>query len=164
LWCLIECMKMKLKKIQKKLSAYLDGELDKKQAKEIEYYINHYPELRSEYCRLQKINDLLDSHQHTISDPFFMTRLKTLLQQEQHVKSVLLKRFNWVVKLLIPATVVAGLFVGMLLGMAIQERIHKTDNSVKNEIAREYFGSKVLSSIPEGSITETYIKLSSQVK
>ncbi len=155
---------MNIKKIKIKLSAYLDGELDPELVKEIEYYINHNPEIRSEYERLQKINSLLDSHQQTLTDPFFSTRLKVRLQRTRQQKTMTLKRYNWTRKLLLPASVIVGLVVGMLLGVEIQDKILDADRTANNGIAQEYFGGKVLTGIPEGSITENYIKLSSQVK
>jgi len=162
LWCLIECMNMK--KIKNKLSAYLDGELDRQQAREMELLIKQDPVLRSEYEQLREIYGFLDRHRQTLTDPFFKTRFKVRLQQTREAKTGTLKRHNWLAKLLLPGSVVAGLIVGMALGFEIQDKVMDTGKPADNEIARKYFGGKVLSTIPEGSITENYIKLSSQVK
>ena len=86
------------------------------------------------------------------------------MQQTRASKTGTQKRYNWAAKLLLPASVIAGLIVGMMLGVQIQDKVMDTGKSADNEIAQKYFGGKVLSTIPEGSITENYIKLTSQVK
>ncbi|MBN2412247.1 hypothetical protein JXQ31_11190 [candidate division KSB1 bacterium] len=153
-----------MKKIKTKLSAYLDGELDPEQVKEIELRINQNPELRSEYKRLKQVYSLLQREERTLTDPFFTTRLNVRLQQVRRAKKMTLWRYFWSRRILLSASVIAGLIVGMMLGVEIQDKILKTENPENHEIAQKYFGGKVLSTIPEGSITENYIKLSGQVK
>ncbi len=153
-----------MKNLKTKLSAYLDGELNPEQVKEIEFRIEQNPELRSEYNRLRKVYSLLESDQRTLADPLFKIRLNVRLRQGRQSERMTVWRNFWTKKLLLPASIIAGLIVGMMLGMEIQDKILKTESSENREIAQKYFGGKVLSSIPEGSITENYIKLSGQVK
>ncbi len=111
---------MKCAKIKRRLSAYLDGELDAATAEMVTDHLRRCTNCSAEAERLQRAYYLLGEGSELPADPFFVTRLRARLSAaDGGTISSTLQRWTW--RLVMPAAVVVGLFFGVMLGTQIQQ-------------------------------------------
>ncbi len=149
---------MKCKSIQKHLSAFIDHELDENQAQAISLHLEACPGCREELKRLRRIYEFIDIKDSPPDDPYFLTRVRAGLQQGKRIRRLAGKLEWWMARLLIPATLVVGLFVGTLIGKQFSSGILPS-SSGKYEMSRDYIDRDVFSTVPNGSLAENYLAL-----
>jgi predicted anti-sigma-YlaC factor YlaD len=148
---------MKCKDIQKYLSAFLDGELDQSRRVIVEQHLTDCPSCESLLNRLAAVYQFIDSKEE-IADPFFPTRLTVRLKQERSIPHHAGSRVVWN-KFLIPATIISGLFLGVIIGFQFSRLlIENRDQSPVNHTETEYLESGY-DSIYNGSLANEYLQV-----
>ncbi len=145
---------MKCTKISKKFSAYLDGEVQGSVLELVEKHLASCEKCRTELEQLKRVDSLLGSIPGAEKAPFLLTRVRAELRKpvSEHWWE---KVFHFSEKVLLPATVAAGLFVGFLLGSQLYTRF---DNDSTNYKSLADYNS-VITKISETSLVQQYSEL-----
>ncbi|HNY92213.1 MAG TPA: zf-HC2 domain-containing protein [bacterium] len=138
---------MTCKEIEKRLSAHLDGELEMQSSHAVQEHIAGCPACRRAAARLQQVYALLPEVEIPAPDPFMATRVRAALAGK--------RRFRPVHRLLLPASVAAGLVLGMILGRDLYTRW-----SGSSTVTMENLEVRMLQKVPGSSLTASYLDLS----
>ncbi len=146
------------KKVQNRLSAYLDGELDARTSSQIALHLQECPNCHLEFERLQKLNAFLEVEESLPADPYFLSRLRARLRYQDRKSPVVPKTWRWAERALVPITVAFGLAFGIFLGTHLTEKLSlNADPAAK--VSDSYLDEDVFSAIPQGSLTAEYTSL-----
>ncbi len=149
---------MKCKSIQKHLSAFIDHELGEDQSQVISLHLESCSRCQEELNLLRSAYDFIDVNVSLADDPHFLTRVRSGLQKRSKKQWNVGKLEWWPARLLIPATLIVGLFVGMLIGKQFSRSLLPSSSS-NYEMSRYYIDGDVFSTVPNGSLAENYIVL-----
>jgi len=154
---------MECKRVKRKLSAYLDGELSNRGMLEIEKHLKDCTSCVQEKESILASLNLIDESIPVIEpSPYFWTKLKYQILQREEQKRLKTRIFGWLsykpVTVAVVAAAVVGLFLGNFLGKALYYGEEKT-----NETAyAEALNLGELDDFPSGSIGEAYLELITQ--
>lgn len=147
---------MKCKKIQKKLSAFMDGELDEQQQELVQTHLQDCRDCQEALEHLNRIDRVLGEVSEMAVQPFFLSRLHARLQSEVSPPRSL--HLAWTYgKFLAPVAVVFGLGLGALLGVQLARNF--SPGAETTAAAESIAYTDVFSEIPSGSLTESYMDL-----
>jgi len=149
---------MKCKSIQKRLSAYIDGELGEDLAGEISRHLETCPYCGKELARLRQLYGFIDIDVSMTDDPHFVTRVRAGLQKRDQAHLNVGKLEWWIGRLLIPATLVVGLFIGTIIGKQVSRGLLPS-SSANFEMSRDYIDRDVFSAVPSGSLVDNFLAL-----
>ena len=142
---------------QKKISSVLDGEASALQIQRVEDHLKHCFNCQKFMESMQKSYSLLDDgFQLEASELFFQDILTNVRRPTRIVPSR-----TWGQKLLVPATVCAGLIVGIFIGI----QLYSLKTNDMQEMSQDqldmssYRDLGVFEPLPPGSITANYITL-----
>jgi anti-sigma factor RsiW len=110
---------MKPCKINSRISAYLDNELDPRLSESVARHLQECVDCQEEAARLSVVYDLLKQDHLTVNDPYLLTRVRSHLSRQ--VDRSFLP--GWVGRFFVPATVVFGLVLGFVLGNGLNNSI-----------------------------------------
>lgn len=148
---------MKCQKIQRKLSAYMDGEVDEDLKATIEEHLQHCQACQQLLGELYKTWNLLSLLPEAESVPFFFTRLNTRLTSEKTGK-----RSKWIDRVLIPATAIAVTVLGVITGDIVGKNGELlAKQSAEDEIISTLYLDS-FDDFPTASLGEVYFDLVSQ--
>ena len=150
---------MKCKYIQKKLSAYLDNEVNDELKEQIYDHVNNCSECSARLAYLQQSWDWLGEEPAIQFNPFFATRVK---QKIQEIESRQSSPFIWVKvykRFLLPATVLVGLILGVFLGSQLRSNLFTPNTASDTTLEIINTSTDALSDFPTGSFSETYNEL-----
>jgi len=140
---------------EKKLSAYLDGELPEQERAAIEGHLRQCAECRLEAKNLTAVSDMLGVLEGIEPEPYFTLRLKQRLTN-QKPKGLA----RWVRQILIPAGASAAgilaLLFGMVLGKAIDYERNQSSSTLKSATVA---GLDSMNDFPEGSLGDVFSEL-----
>ena len=149
---------MNCRRIQKKLTAYQDGELGAREKEQVAAHLRCCPHCRHIYAEMEEAWGSLDSVHEMEASPDFYHRLsRKILAQDNRYRP---RRFTWLwPKLLSPAgtcaLILCGLVLGGLLGDAVFTVQVWPDNRrqhVYSQAINDPDALKVFASIPPGSL------------
>ncbi len=146
------------KNLKNRLSAYLDGELDARTSSQIALHLEECSSCKFEFERLQKLNMFLEAEQPLPADPYFLSRLRARLRNEDRKMPVVSNAWRWAARALVPVTIAVGLVFGIFLGTHLTEKL-SSDADTAFKISDSYFDEDVFSAIPQGSLTAEYTSL-----
>ncbi|MCR4437628.1 MAG: zf-HC2 domain-containing protein [bacterium] len=152
---------MTCKTVQRRLSAFLDGELTEELTRQVGEHVSRCTECAAELARLQKVWQLLGSLPPVQAPPFFATRV---LAQVKAGRRNLVERVGELVfaRPLLPIAVSVGILAGVLLGSRLGSWItggyRHGSEALVTQVATEFesFGD-----LPPGSLSEAYVTLAS---
>ncbi|MBN1479623.1 zf-HC2 domain-containing protein [candidate division KSB1 bacterium] len=147
---------MKCSVIQQKLSACLDGELEDSQNFLVESHLKTCQTCATEFEKLKKMDALLDDGVRLRPHPYLLTRVKASVRASLEKQTRPLWAFLH--KGLAPAFVVAGLLLGIVIGLQLNDNLPSratTEQSADYSIIDANF----VEPLPSGSITATYVGL-----
>ena len=147
---------MRCHKIQKKLSAYLDGELDSKQKHVIKEHLDACQLCSADRARLERLDVFLDDGVRLSSDAYMLSRIHAGIKQTGRSLG---KVWSSPQKSLAPVLVVAGLFLGVLLGIELNGLFEHTEPDAEPSTGYSYIDSNIFEPMPTGSITATYVSM-----
>ena len=147
---------MKCKKIQKYLSAYVDGEADKKVQIRVEAHLKDCQDCQVKVESLRQTWEWLGDEVKIEPSPFLAAKIKRRINEFETSTAKQPRWFPSFAKLLVPVTAAAGMALGVFLGSQLSSEIAmiKTATDTASEIIETTAG--VLSDFPEGSLTSAY--------
>lgn len=147
---------MKCKKIQKRLSAFMDGELERLEHERFQAHLQNCKRCQEQLALLSRVDWLLDDAPDMPAQPFFLSRLQARLCSEK--SQPLSLHLAWAYsKFLAPAAVVVGLGLGALLGIQLARNFNTSAETTVVTESITY--TDVFSDAPSGSLTESYLDL-----
>ncbi|RLE07661.1 hypothetical protein DRZ78_02600 [Candidatus Aerophobetes bacterium] len=150
---------MKCKKIRKKLVAYLDGELEKKQRLLIEEHLLRCAECKKEVDLLSKTLYLLKDQQRLKPSEDFEANLwEKIYSKERQVLPHFLRRRAY---LILPAAVAAALIIGVVIGNLLGKVISFQNVNLEEEYLSS-IGLDNFQDLPPGSLPDVYFSLANQ--
>jgi anti-sigma factor RsiW len=124
---------MECKAIQKRLSAYLDGELDVRMHETVSSHLAGCADCRHAAARLSQVYALLEQDKTVPPNPFLWARVQARLSAPNPIR-----RSGRLQRLLAPVTVVVGLFLGITLGLSLGNHVVTTrTDTTSSDIAME---------------------------
>ncbi len=149
---------MKCNKIQSRFAAFLDGELQEQQQQRIQQHVDSCEHCRHLLEQLKAVDDFLNDGVTLQADPFLITRIKAGVREPGTLK----RWFRYTVqRSLVPATVLCGLLIGILIGVKLNTLAMPPETA---RVEREQPTSKyslidpnIYEPVPSGSITATYV-------
>ncbi|MBN2029213.1 zf-HC2 domain-containing protein [bacterium] len=145
---------MKCRTIQRKLSAYMDNEVDRDQKATIEDHLQHCQACQQLLGELNKTWSLLSLLPEAESVPYFFTRLNARLTSEKAGQ-----RSKWIDRVLIPATAVAITILGIITG----DIVGKNGDAMAEQLTEDEIASALyldsFDDFPTASLGEAYFDL-----
>jgi anti-sigma factor RsiW len=136
---------------EKKLSAYLDGELPPEESAALEEHFARCAACRDELSRLEAVSEALETLDGAEPDPYFAPRLKRLAVAE--------RSRGWARRAFVPAAAAAAaalsLVLGGFLGRALYTEPNGASAAANGELA-EYLGVSPVEDFPDGSLGEAW--------
>ncbi len=149
---------MRCQKVKRKLSAFLDGELSEKKASRIAEHLSGCQNCQQEVAFLSSLWERLEEMREVDPSPYFWTRLNARITQAEE-RSFSLDRVRGILdRLLVPATAIAALVVGLWIGGALYE-VHWEDKPNLWEQATASLYLDALDDFPAQSIGLAYTEL-----
>jgi predicted anti-sigma-YlaC factor YlaD len=102
---------MNCRKIQNKLSAYLDCEITENDVKAIEEHLQHCRQCEKRLQSLKNTWEIVGILPDPEPVPYFYTRLKRRMASQEKEEAL-----TWIDRVLIPASAVVALALGLLVG------------------------------------------------
>ncbi len=136
---------------EKRLSAYVDGELPPEDSAALEEHLANCAACREELSRLEFISQALESLDGAEPDAFFAPRLGRLAAG--------VRCGNWPGRVLVPAAAAAAaalsLAAGVFLGQALLTEPNGASPQANGELV-EYLGVAPVEDFPDGSLGEAW--------
>ena len=136
---------------EKKLSAYLDGELPPEESAALEEHLARCAACREELSRLAFVSEALETLDGAEPDPYFAPRLKRLAVAE--------RGRGWARRAFVPAAAAAAAALSLVLGGFLGRALYAEPNGASvaaNGELVEYLGVAPVEDFPDGSLGETW--------
>jgi len=145
---------MNCKKIKKHLSAYVDSELDDELENQIKAHLKTCESCKTKVEHYRKVWQWIGEGIEVEPNPFLAAKIKRRIKNLDALPEKKSRGLAVLGKLLVPATAVVGLVVGMFLGSLLISEIHQTTSSTATAIID--ISAEVFSDSPNGSLTAAY--------
>ena len=146
---------MKCKDIQRRLSAFMDGELSDEDMTQITSHIQACPDCARVLERLTHTWEILDCLPEAELPPHFYLRLKSRMASGIEDRSE-----SWIQRVLMPASAVAVLAMGILIGSLVGKNGDMINGSMGAE--EEWISALYLDrfdDVPSSSLGDAYMEL-----
>jgi predicted anti-sigma-YlaC factor YlaD len=164
---------MRCRKVRRKLSAFLDGEVREKEKEKIASHLKACSSCGEKARILSSVLTLLEKGRESIKpSPYFWNRLDHRIAQIERKKDAFAKLLERINRAFIPATATAvlviGLFIGIQLGevvyCGIAESLSRKDSSSLQEAVDQSLYLSTLDDFPGESIGGVYNSLVTETK
>jgi predicted anti-sigma-YlaC factor YlaD len=149
---------MKCKRIRRKLVAYLDGELRRKQKLLIKQHLTKCRECKKEADLLNKSFYLLKDQQRLKPSQGFETNLWEKIYSSEEKQLLPQAIFGRLAHLILPAAVAAALIIGVVVGSSV-EKIIPSQTVKLEERYLTSIGFDSFQDLSPGSLPEIYLNL-----
>ena len=122
---------MKCSEIQKKLIFYIEKELEKTSALEIESHLSKCKKCNSIFNEMNKTYSILNNVEQLNPNPFFYTRLSEKIKEIDNKENQIIFRPSFI-KILQPIVVSFVLIVSVVLGIVIGNEFSQNSNIFEN--------------------------------
>ncbi|HNW58531.1 MAG TPA: zf-HC2 domain-containing protein [bacterium] len=143
---------MNCRETQKRISAYLDGELEPAPHRGVAEHLDTCAACRRRKVQLERLYLLLQPGELPAPDSAMVFRVRAALGR---VATAGTRRLQIVFRLLIPVSVAAGLLLGVVLGQTLS-----THWSAPTQSNQENFEAKLITQVAETPLTASYLDLS----
>lgn len=158
---------MKCNQVQKRLSAFQDGELKPQEQQRVSYHLESCPACRERYGEMEKVWQALGDFKEILPDPGFYGELVKKINESSVNRSSV--GFQWLFQFFSSPWAVSTLLVaGILIGTFLGNMLMKSDlfPFQQNQItpaqaAIEVFSLKAFDPIPLGTLGHKYMRLAS---
>ena len=153
---------MTCKQVQKKLSAFIDNELNQERANLIHEHLKDCPKCAEELEAINSVWDFMETGEQVEPSPYFWTRLSaeiTHREREDRLKQ------NFWRKLLsnpVPLAAAAALIVGLIFGNFVGKALYPTEVYANGNGPEEALALNTFDDLPSGSLGEAYYSLLSE--
>ena len=152
--------RMKCSKVQKKLSAYQDGELKPQEQNEVSTHLLSCQSCREQYEKVERVWQALGELKEICPDPWFYPQLIKRIKEPREGRSI--PRLQWAFRLL-PAPAIASIFlvVGLLVGTYLGNILARSDffplqtSPSSQEITLTSL--QVFDPVPPGTLADGYL-------
>ena len=146
---------MRCQRIQKRFSAYLDGELESARKRVVEMHLRECEACRAALERLVESWDLLDVLPEPEPVPYFYTRLKARMTSEEREKKV-----RWTERVLVQVSTVAVVALGVFVGSTVGKNGngYAMESSTEEVVASSLYLDS-FDDFPSASLGEAYLDL-----
>lgn len=151
---------MRCRTVQRKLSAFLDGELSEKATSHIAEHLSRCPTCPQEAASLSSVWEELGEMHAIDPSPYFWTRLSARIAQAEEQRFLLKEIWGMLHRLLVPATVIVASVVGLWIGGTLYD-LYAQDQPESWEQAARVLHLDALDDFPAESIGLAYIELAS---
>lgn len=151
---------MKCKKIQKYLSALMDNEADPGREDQLKEHLASCEFCSKKLKHFGAVYDLLNEIHNIKPDTYFLTRLNNRIEKSKSDKKNI-QTWSWRQKVLVPATICAGLVFGIFLGFQLFQFFHQPEQISQQQQQSTHIDTDIFNTAPSGSITATYVTKSS---
>jgi anti-sigma factor RsiW len=148
---------MRCRAIQRKLSAFLDGELSEKQTARITRHLSRCTACAQEAASLSSVWEALGESQEIVPSPYFWTHLSARIAQAEEGRFSLGGMWGTLNRLLIPATGIIASVVGLWLGGMLHNLYERP--SERREQVASVLHVDALDDFPSESIGLAYMEL-----
>ncbi len=155
---------MKCSKVQKKLSAYQDGELDLKEQEQVRSHLLSCPTCREQFAELEWVWQTLGELQEIHPDPWFHPQVMRKIKEPR--ERVLLQGLQWVFQMFrTPAIASILLAIGILAGTYLGNTLARSDflpfRPERSTYSQEalFDSLKVFDPAPPGTLAHGYLQM-----
>ncbi|MBN1560253.1 zf-HC2 domain-containing protein [candidate division KSB1 bacterium] len=146
---------MNCRQIRKKLSPYIDEQLDSRRQEQVRDHLQSCQNCSTVLHQLEQLEDLLQDDLRLQADAFTLTRIKAAISAKSDQP---LPVWSLLQKVLAPSIVFAGLVLGVLLGIQLHNTFKRTP-IVEPQTHTSLVDSTFFEPLPVGSITATYVSM-----
>ena len=156
---------MKCSQVEKRLSAFQDGELDPQEQERVKGHLESCSACRDRYEGMEKVWQALGDCQEIIPDPGFYGQLVKKINESNRASSPtgfrwLFQGFSssWATSTLLIAGILIGAYLGSLLGRSDLFPLQPSQ-AVGPRAASEVFSLKAFDPLPPGTLGDKYIRM-----
>ncbi len=156
---------MKCSQVQKRLSAFQDGELNPKERAQVSDHLESCSACRNHYEEMEKVWQALGDLKEIVPGPGFYGQLVKKINESNKITfptgfGWLFQGFSssWAASTLLIAGILIGAFLGSFLGNSDLFPF-QTSRAVPSQAASEVFSLKAFDPIPPGTLGEKYIRM-----
>ena len=156
---------MKCSQVEKRLSAFQDGELDPQEEMRVKDHLERCSACRDRYEGMEKVWQALGDSPEIIPDPGFYGQLVRKINESNRASSPtgfrwLFQSFSssWATSTLLIAGILIGAYLGSLLGRSVLFPLQPSQ-AVGLRAASEVFSLKVFDPLPPGTLGDKYIRV-----
>ena len=153
---------MKCSEVRRKLSAFLDGEVSEEEKQLILEHVKSCDLCRKELEALSQVSEVLEVMDEIQVSPFFITRLKQRIADQESKSLVRLPFMEWIRHSTVPAFTTVLVCLSLLLGYYLGKTIHQERVEsvlIADAEVTDALGVAVLDEFPEGSLGDAYSNL-----
>jgi predicted anti-sigma-YlaC factor YlaD len=150
---------MKCEQIQKKLSAFIDDELNKGEVGLIREHLKTCRECAEELQALGSVWDFMETGEEVEPSPYFWTRLSAEIASREKERSL---RWGFWRKLFsnpIPVAAAVALILGLLLGNIVGRMLYPNGSYLNSEATADVLALNTFDDMPAGSLSDAYYSL-----
>ena len=150
---------MRCSRVQKKLSAFFDGELPEDERHLISEHLQACENCRRELDELTMVSDSLEILGAETAPPFFGTRVKRRISEQDTRRSLPVPMIERVRRATVPAFAVAVLCVSILAGGGLGKGIYelRAEKASREEVELvDYIGADSFDGLSSGSLVNAY--------
>ncbi|MCX5909169.1 MAG: zf-HC2 domain-containing protein [Deltaproteobacteria bacterium] len=156
---------MKCRQVQKKLSAFQDGELKPLERERVSEHLGGCSACRERYAELERVWQALEDFKEILPEPGFYGRLVKKINESNENRfpvgfQWLFQFFSsaWATSILLVVGILAGTFLGNMLAKSDLFPFQQSQ-AVHPQAATEVFSLRVFSPIPPGTLGDKYLRM-----
>ena len=158
---------MKCSQVQKRLSAFQDGELNPEEEERVSGHLETCSACRERYAEMEKVWQALGDFKEILPEPGFYRELVKKINESSETRFP--AGFQWLFQffsspLATSALLIAGILIGTFLGNILAKSelfpFQQRQASYSQE-AIEVFSLKVFDPIPPGTLADKYMRMAS---
>ena len=161
---------MKCRSVQKKLSAYQDGELKPLEKEQLTAHLHNCPQCSKEFAELERVWQIVGDLPEILPDKRFYQQLVTRIneQQEHDWQSNFLRIFQLlrgpaIASILLFAGILAGAYLGNAL-FQFSLLSFERNLATYSEERSVFVSLRVFDPIPPGTFADGYLRMASHVE
>jgi anti-sigma factor RsiW len=158
---------MKCSQVQKKLSAFQDGELTAQEGQKVSKHLENCLACRARYIEMEKVWQALGGFNEIAPEPGFYGELVKKINESSETRSPagfqwLFQFFSspWATSTLLIAGILIGTFLGNILAKSDLFPFQQ-NQAAHSHAASEVFSLKVFDPIPPGTLADKYMRMAS---
>ena len=158
---------MKCHQVQKRLSAFQDGELNSRARERISDHLESCSACRERYAEMEKVWQSLGEFKEILPEPGFYGQLVKKINESNETRSP--AGFQWVFQIFSSSWATSTLLIaGILIGTFLGNILAKSDlfpfqqnQAAYSRVPIEVFSLKVFDPIPPGTLADKYMRMAS---
>ena len=158
---------MKCHQVQKRLSAFQDGELRQHEQERVSDHLESCPACRERYAEMEKVWQALGDFKEILPEPGFYGQLVKKINESHETRFP--AGFQWLSQFFsspwaTSTLLIAGILIGTFLGNILVKSDlfpFQQNQAAHSQAAVEVFSLKVFDPIPPGTLADKYMRMAS---